>query len=944
MLDKTFTPQEVEARIYDQWMASGAFRAGRRPDAEPFCIVIPPPNVTGKLHIGHALNNTLQDVLARFERMRGKDVLWQPGMDHAGIATQLVVERQLAERQQSRVAMGREKFLEAVWKWKDESGGAIGRQLRRLGASADWSRERFTMDEGLSRAVLKVFVELYRQGLIYKDKRLVNWDPRLQTAVSDLEVENIEMKGHLWYLKYPIEGQAGRFITVATTRPETMLGDTAVAVHPDDARYKDLIGKNAILPLANRPIPIIADEHSDPEKGTGAVKITPGHDFNDFEVGKRHNLPLINILNKDGTLNDSVPEPYRGLDRFEARKRIVADLEGVELLDRIEPITHAVPHDEKTKTVVLEPFMTEQWYLNVEPLAEKAIKAVEDGRTAILPEQWANVYFRWLRNIQPWCISRQLWWGHQIPAWYGFRLEGETINFGPGLRIPASALEPVRQEFVGATEVEAIVLAKKYANEFGSPDYYETVTVDDEDAAYAIVEAALKKVRENNRPEKFPYPIWRDPDVLDTWFSSALWPFSTLGWPDETPELKRFYPTSVLVTGFDIIFFWVARMMMMGLHFMDDVPFHRVFIHTRVLDEKGVKMSKTKGNVVDPIDLVDTYGADAVRFTLALAAGTGRDMRIGPSRVEVNRNFATKLWNAARFCEMNGCETRKSFDPAKVAQTVNRWIVAETARAAAEVTAHLEALKFNEAAGAAYRFVWDVYCDWYLELIKPLLNGTDEGAKAEARMTAAWTRDQILKLLHPFMPFITEELWARTAEHADPRDSALIVAPWPQLETLPKNDRASAEMNWVIDLVKGVRSIRAEMNVPPSAKIALVLKDASAESKERLDRHLGVIATLARLSEATTSDVLPRGSAQFVLGEATVALPLGDVIDFAKERARLEKELKKAEDEVARFDAKLNNEQFVSRAPEEVLAEQREKRAEAKALAARVSEAIARLN
>ncbi|HVU19975.1 MAG TPA: valine--tRNA ligase [Rhizomicrobium sp.] len=878
MLDKTFTPQEVEARIHDQWMASGAFRANRRPDAEPFCIVIPPPNVTGRLHIGHALNNTLQDVLARFERMRGKDVLWQPGMDHAGIATQLVVERQLAERQQSRVAMGREKFLEAVWKWKDESGGAIGQQLRRLGASADWSRERFTMDEGLSRAVLKVFVELYNQGLIYKDKRLVNWDPRLQTAVSDLEVESIEMKGHLWYLKYPIEGQAGRFITVATTRPETMLGDTAVAVHPDDARYKDLIGKNVILPLANRPIPVVADEHSDPEKGTGAVKITPGHDFNDFEVGKRHNLPLINILNKDGTLNDIVPEAYRGLDRFEARKRIVADLEAMELLDKIEPITHAVPHDEKTKTVVLEPFMTEQWYLNVAPLAEKAIKAVEDKKTEILPEQWENVYFGWMRNIHPWCISRQLWWGHQIPAWYD--ADGKI--------------------YVAETEHDAQRQAGGKA-------------------------------------------LTRDPDVLDTWFSSALWPFSTLGWPDETPELKRYYPTSVLVTGFDIIFFWVARMMMMGIHFMDDVPFHKVFIHTRVLDEKGVKMSKTKGNVVDPIDLVDAYGADALRFTLALAAGTGRDMRIGPSRVEVNRNFATKLWNASRFCEMNGCETRKSFNPAKVTQTVNKWIVAECAKAAAEVTAQIEDLRFNDAAGAAYRFVWDIYCDWYLELIKPLLNGTDEGAKAEARMTAAWTRDQIFKLLHPFMPFITEELWARTAEHADPRESLLIEASWPELASLPKNDAASAEIRWIIDLVMGVRSIRAEMNVPPSAKIALVLKDSSAESKDRLDRNLGVIMTLARLASAQTSDTLPKGSAQFVLGEATVALPLGDVIDFAKERARLEKELKKAEDEIARFNAKLGNEQFVAKAPEDVLTEQREKLAEANALASRLKEAVARL-
>jgi valyl-tRNA synthetase len=878
MLDKTFAPQEVEGRIYAAWDASGAFRANRRPDAEPFCIVIPPPNVTGRLHIGHALNNTLQDVLARFERMRGKDVLWQPGMDHAGIATQLVVERQLAERQQSRVTMGREKFLEAVWKWKDESGGAIAEQLRRLGASADWSRERFTMDEGLSRAVLKVFVELYKQGLVYKDKRLVNWDPRLQTAVSDLEVESIEMKGHLWYIRYPVEGQAGQFITVATTRPETMLGDTAVAVHPDDARYKALIGKNVILPFANRPIPIVADEHSDPEKGTGAVKITPGHDFNDFEVGKRHNLPILNILNKDGTLNDTVPEAYRGLDRFEARKRIVADLEALELLDKVEPITHAVPHDEKTKTVVLEPFMTEQWYMNVTPLAEKAIAAVEDGRTGIVPEQWRDVYFRWMRNIHPWCISRQLWWGHQIPAWYD--ADGKI--------------------YVAETEDEA-------------------------------------------RAQAGGKPLTRDPDVLDTWFSSALWPFSTLGWPDETKELKRYYPTSVLVTGFDIIFFWVARMMMMGLHFMDDVPFHRVFIHTRVLDEKGAKMSKTKGNVVDPLELVDAYGADALRFTLALAAGTGRDMRIGPSRVEVNRNFATKLWNAARFCEINGCETRASFDPAGATLTVNRWIVAECARAAAEVTANIENLHFNEAAGAIYRFVWDVYCDWYLELIKPLLNGTDEGAKAEARMTAAWTRDQILKLLHPFMPFITEELWARTAEHADPRTSLLIEAPWPDFAALPANEDARAEMRWLIDLVSGVRSVRAEMNVPPSAKIALLLKDATPETEERLHRNRDSIMTLARLASAHPAETLPAGCAQFVLGEATVALPLGDVIDFAKERARLEKELKKAQDEIARFDAKLGNEQFVSRAPEDVLTEQREKRAEAAALAARLKDAVARL-
>src|SRR3569623_1369930 len=625
MLDPRFDPKAIEGRIYAQWEASGAFKAGHRPGAETFCIMIPPPNITGRLHIGHALNNTLQDILARFERMRGKDVLWQPGTDHAGIATQLIVERQLAERQMSRLGLGREKFLEEVWKWKAESGGAIVEQQHRLGASADWSRERFTMDEGLSRAVTKVFVELYRQGLIYKDKRLVNWDPRLQTAVSDLEVESLEIKGHLWHIKYPIE-DSDQFITIATTRPETMLGDTAVAVHPDDERYKALVGKQVVLPLTGRLIPIVADEYSDPEKGTGAVKITPGHDFNDFEVGKRHKLEVINLINKAGTLNDGGPAPYRGLSREAARKKGVADLEALGLLDKIEPITHAVPHDEKTKTVVLEPFLTEQWYLNVEPLAAKAIAAVEKGETKFVPDNWANVYFSWLKNIRPWCISRQLWWGHQIPVWYG----------------------PDGEIFCAETEEEA----QKQAGG-------KTLT--------------------------------RDQDVLDTWFSSALWPFSTLGWPDDTIDIKRFYPTSVLVTGFDIIFFWVARMMMLGIHFLDEVPFMTVVIHNRVLDEAGAKMSKTKGNVVDPITLIDEFGADALRFTLALAAGQSRDMRSGPVRVETNRNFATKLWNAARFCEMNGCVTVPGFHPASVTQTANKWLVAETWQAVLEVTAAIEA-------------------------------------------------------------------------------------------------------------------------------------------------------------------------------------------------------------------------------------------------------------
>ncbi|HEX4078395.1 MAG TPA: valine--tRNA ligase [Rhizomicrobium sp.] len=878
MLEKNFTPRDVETRIYARWESSGAFRAGSRPQADPYCIMIPPPNVTGRLHIGHALNNTLQDILARFERMRGKDVLWQPGTDHAGISTQLVVERNLAERQQSRTAMGRDLFLREVWKWKEESGGAIVQQLRRLGASCDWSRERFTLDEGLSRAVAKVFVQLYREGLIYKDKRLVNWDPRLQTAVSDLEVENIEVKGHLWYIRYPIEGEAGRFITIATTRPETMLGDAAVAVHPEDDRYRDLVGKHVLLALANRRIPIIADSYSDPEKGTGAVKITPAHDFNDFEVGRRHDLPLINILLRDGRLNDGVPPAYQALDRFEARKAVLADLEALELIERIEPITHAVPHDEKTKTVVLEPYLTEQWYLDVRPLAEKAIAAVEHGRMRFVPEQWANVYFNWLRNIHPWCISRQLWWGHQLPVWY----------------------DPDGNVFVAETEAEALAEARGARRE--TP------------------------------------VLTRDPDVLDTWFSSALWPFSTLGWPDKTSELARFYPTNVLITGFDIIFFWVARMMMMGLHFMDEVPFHTVFIHTRVLDEKGHKMSKTKGNVVDPLVLIDEFGADALRFTLALAAGQGRDMRIGAARVEANRNFSTKLWNAARFCEMNGCEPWPQFDPARAELTVNRWIISETTAAAREVTRALEQLRFNEAANTAYQFVWSRYCDWYLELIKPILTGGSDAARAETRATAAWARDQLFKLLHPFMPFITEELWERTAE----RGSLLILADWPESAAAP-NEEACAEIEWLIALVSGVRSVRTEMNVPAGAKIELVLVGASSDSRARLERNLDSITTLARLSSVSFADAVLPASAQFVLGEAIAALPLGDVIDLAKERARLQKDLQRAESEIAKIDAKLGNADFISRAPEDIIEEQKERRADSEALAARLREAVSRL-
>ncbi|KAB7739620.1 valine--tRNA ligase [Parvibaculum sedimenti] len=907
MLEKTFSPKDVEERLYRQWEESGAFKAGNpervAAGAKPYSIVIPPPNVTGSLHMGHALNNTLQDVLIRFERMRGKDVLWQPGLDHAGIATQMIVERQLeGEGNVRRRDMGREAFIERVWKWKGESGGSIINQLRRLGASCDWSRERFTLgergapDEQMVRAVTKVFVELHAQGLIYRDKRLVNWDPKLQTAVSDLEVENIEVKGNFWHFRYPLaDGKTVRYpsefdeegkptawedrpyIVVATTRPETMLGDTAVAVNAEDERYKHLKGAHVILPLVGRKIPIVFDEHADPTQGSGAVKITPAHDFNDFEVGKRHGLPQINILTADGKINDEAPEAYRGLDRFDARKKIVADIEALELLDRIEPKTVMVPHDEKSKMTVIEPYLTDQWYVDAATLAKPAIAAVERGETTFVPKNWEKTYFEWMRNIQPWCISRQLWWGHRIPAWYAE--DGEI--------------------FVAHSEDEAYAAAEKH---YG------------------------KRVE-----------LKRDEDVLDTWFSSALWPFSTLGWPDETPELKRYYKTDVLVTGFDIIFFWVARMMMMGLHFMNEVPFRDVYIHALVRDEKGQKMSKTKGNVIDPLKLIDEYGADALRFTLAAMAAQGRDIKLATNRVEGYRNFGTKLWNAARFCEMNECARVEGFDPAKVTQTVNQWIVGEVARTAAKVTEEIEGYRYNEAAGAIYRFVWNVFCDWYLEFIKPLLLGTDESAKAETRATAAWVLDQILLILHPFMPFMTEELWATTAGPA--RKSLLVMAEWPNLSGLRHAD-ADAEMGWVIRLISDVRSVRAEMNVPAGAKIPLLIKGASQENLQRLARHKDLILRLARLASADTTDAVPAGSLQLVLDEATVLLPIADFVDLKAETARLAKEIGKLESEIEKLTAKLANEKFVASAPEHVVEEQRERKADAEAARTKFKDAL----
>jgi valyl-tRNA synthetase len=885
MLEKTYRPAEIEARIHEQWMKADAFKAGRkeRAKAEPYCIVIPPPNVTGSLHWGHALNNTLQDVLCRFERMRGKDVLWQPGTDHAGIATQMVVERQLMERQEpSRHKLGREKFIEKVWAWKAESGGTIINQLKRLGASCDWSRERFTMDEGLSKAVLKVFVDLYSQGLIYRDKRLVNWDPEFQTALSNLEVEMVDVKGNLWHFKYPLKDDPSRFIVVATTRPETMLGDTAVAVHPEDERYKDLIGKTVVLPLVGREIPIIADEYANPEKGSGAVKITPAHDFNDYQVYKRHpEIGLINIFDATAHLNESVPEKYRRSDRFVARKSIVADLEELGLVDKIEATVHAVPHAQRGDAVI-EPWLTDQWYVNAAELAKQAMAVVEEGKTQFVPKNWEKTYFEWMRNIEPWCISRQIWWGHQIPAWYG----------------------PDGHVFVAFDEAGAAKAAK----------------------AHYKADVVLK----------------RDEDVLDTWFSSALWPFSTLGWPDKTPELKRYYPTSALVTAFDIIFFWVARMMMMGMHFMKEVPFHTVYIHAIVRDEKGAKMSKSKGNVSDPLQVIDEYGADAFRFTLAAMAAQGRDIRVSQQRIEGYRNFATKLWNAARFAEMNECVRQKGFDPKAVEETVNRWIAGEMERTAAAVTAGIQAYKFNEAAGAIYEFVWGTFCDWYLELIKPTLEGTDEAAKTETRATTAWALDQILKLLHPFMPFITEELWDRLVEVGVERDNLLCLSNWPVFEGLADAD-ADVEIGWLVQVVSEVRSVRSEMNVPAGAKVPLVLVGAGKATRARAELHEGTLKRLARLDTISFARTAPKGSAQIVVGETTAALPLAGVIDMDAERARLMREIEKAVAEIRKVDAKLANESFVAKAPPEVVEENRERKTSFEAAVQKLQAALKRV-
>jgi valyl-tRNA synthetase len=922
MLDTKFSPAEIEARLYKAWEDAGYFKPGRNKKADPYTIVIPPPNVTGSLHMGHALNNAIQDILCRFERMRGRDVLWQPGTDHAGIATQMVVERLLAkEGNIDRKSMGREAFLERVWKWKAESGSTITNQLKRLGATCDWSRERFTMDEGLSKAVVKVFVQLYKEGLIYKDQRLVNWDPVFETAISDLEVETKETKGSMWQFAYPlVDGPIDGIseIVISTTRPETMLGDGAVAVHPSDVRYKNLIGKLVRLPIAERLIPIIADEYPDPEFGTGAVKITGAHDENDFHVAKRNNIPLIVLMDKKArmiaTPENNVPKHYDGLDRYKARELVLKEIEELGFYRGKEDKVIAQPFGDRSG-VVIEPMLTEQWYVNAGELAKQAISAVETGKTKFVPSNWDKTYYEWMRNIQPWCVSRQLWWGHQIPAWYG---PGKNGLFSLGNN-------EWTQKFVGESE-EDILEEVKAA--------YPGRVV----KFYGSREEAVRRHNVLALSGEMEVPLCRDEDVLDTWFSSALWPFSTLGWPDQTPELKRHYQTDVLVTGFDIIFFWVARMMMMGCHFMEKEPFHTVYIHALVRDEKGQKMSKSKGNVMDPLEIVDEFGADALRFTLSAMAAQGRDIKLSKTRVEGYRNFATKLWNATRFAEMNGVARDENYDPVAARVTVNRWIAGECARTRDVVTKAIEDYKFNEAAAALYQFTWNVFCDWYVELIKPILTGEDETAKAETRATAAWVLDQIFTLLHPFMPFITEELYQKTAK----RDGHLIVAPWPSYKGLG-DEKADAEMNWVIRLISEVRSVRAEMNVNAGAKIPCVLVGAGHEARRRANAWEAEIMRLARLSSLTFEDQVPKSSAQMVLDEATIALPLEGVIDFTAERARLNKELEKIAKDMAGIDNRLNNPAFVAKAPPEVLEESRELKAGLEARKAKVDEALKRL-
>ena len=1003
-LPKTFDPAAIESRWYAHWENNGLFRP-ERPDAEPFTIVNPPPNVTGSLHIGHALDNTLQDIVIRYERLRGKDALWVVGTDHAGIATQMVVERQMEARQDKRTNYTREQFIEKVWEWKAESGGAITRQLRRLGCSMDWANERFTMDEGFSRAVIKVFVELHKRGLLYRDKRLVNWDPRFRSAISDLEVETQEVKGGFWHFRYPLAdgiklANGADHIVVATTRPETMLADMAVAVHPEDPRYKDVIGKDILQPITGRRFKIVGDEHADPELGSGAVKITPGHDFNDFEVGKRAGFrpaEMLNMFDADAnviqTADGLIPERFLGLHRFRrdgvdgARELVVAEMkalgmlvpyvskskDGDEVLSDAEPRTIQTPFGDRSG-VVIEPWLTDQWYVDAEYLAKAPMQAVRDGRIEIVPKTWEKTFFNWMENIQPWCVSRQLWWGHQIPAWYGPQIgqDDQSLADGtfawleevPDLDDPRRRLRAAPEVFVADTVEDALALAAERYSEVGIDftveNGFKLVEVSSaEEARVAFADGKLG--------------LWRDPDVLDTWFSSALWPFATLGWPDDTenlpspsgegsgvgalgeaqnvghaptptPPLKgrgliarpgsklaRHYPNDLLISGFDILFFWDARMAMQGLEFMGDVPWRKLYLHGLVRAADGQKMSKSKGNVVDPLGLIDKFGADALRFFMSAMESQGRDVKMDEKRVEGYRNFATKLWNAARFLQANGVTASTSHEAPHAEAPVNRWIIAETVATVQAIDTAMAELRFDAAANAIYHFVWDQYCDWYIELTK---GSMDE----ETRAVAGWAFDQILVMLHPFMPFITEELWNLTGT----RESELIIARWPQA-LYAVDSEAQAEIDWLIRLISAMRTARTELNVPPGAKLGVVVHDASEETRRRIDRQGAALARLGRVESLSFGDAVQGGAAQIVVDEATFILPLEGVIDIAAEKARLAKALVAAEKERDSLGNRLKNPSFIEKAKPEAVIKAREDHGEKAAEAEKLKAALERL-
>jgi len=896
-MDKAYRPRDIEQRLYERWEENGWFAPSG--EGEPYCIVIPPPNVTGTLHMGHAFQDTIMDALIRYHRMTGRNTLWQPGMDHAGIATQMVVERQLNGEGTSRRELGREAFIERVWKWKGESGGHICQQLRRLGASVDWQRDQFTMDDNLTAAVMEVFVRLYDEGLIYRGKRLVNWDPVLHTALSDLEVLQEDEPGNLWHFRYPLASGEGHLV-VATTRPETMLGDSGVAVHPNDERYRDLVGQEVILPLVDRRIPVIADDYVDPEFGTGCVKITPAHDFNDYEIGKRHNLEMINVLTDDAVINENAPEAYRGLDRFEARKKIVTDLDALGLLEKVEDHEQKLPRGDRSGAVI-EPYLTDQWYVDIQPLAKPAIEAVEDGRIRFVPENWSKTYFDWMYNIQDWCISRQLWWGHRIPAWYD--ADGNI--------------------YVGRDEAEA---REKHA---------------------------LGETLE----------LRQDEDVLDTWFSSALWPFSTQGWPDDTDALKTFYPGQVLVTGFDIIFFWVARMIMMGLKFMDDVPFHEVYIHGLIRDPDGQKMSKSKGNVLDPLDLIDgvdldtlirkrttglmqthlqpkieaatrkqfpdgidEYGADALRFTFASLATTGRDIRFDLGRIEGYKNFCNKLWNASRYVLMN---TESLDDGDKELSTADRWILSRMQDTVASIHESMQNYRLDLAAQAIYEFTWHEFCDWYLELSKPVLQSdeTSDAQKRGTRRTLIDVLETILRMMHPLMPFITEEIWAQVAPRIGIEGETLMHRPFPEPDHALKDADAEAELDWVMRFILGIRQIRGEMDISPGKALPVLMEGAGADDLRFADANRLTLARVGRVESVTAlqddEDAPPAATA--LVGSMRLLVPMAGLIDVEAERARIGKQRDKVNAELEKAGAKLANENFVNNAPEAVVTQEKER-------------------